>query len=117
MWGYAKKMMLLLLILGGCLLLSLLAYAWPNIGKGPSKEQQSGFLASPNYDEKQQRFVNRNQEEYDQMLNNFDTVQILKEQIFGTQQRTPPQELPQQPIDWQQWESNLEGQQCQEPST
>ena len=40
MWGYAKKMMLLFLILSGCLLLFLLAYAWPNIGKGPSKEQQ-----------------------------------------------------------------------------
>ena len=69
---------------------SLLGYAWPNLGQTPSKEEQKSFSHSPNYDVHTKRFVNRRQQEYDQMLNDFDLPKLIKQQLFGKEQRTPP---------------------------
>ena len=84
---------------------SLLGYAWPNLGQTPSKEEQKSFSHSPNYDVHTKRFVNRRQQEYDQMLNDFDLPKLIKQQLFGKEQRTPPSPLPQEIPNWETWES------------
>ena len=82
----------------------LLLYAWPRIGSTPNKEHVKNFETSPNYEKKSARFINRRQVEYDEMINNFDFLSLMKEQVFGTQQRTPPFPLPQLQPDWTVWE-------------
>ena len=82
----------------------LLLYAWPNIGTTPDQTHIKMFEESPNYDKGTSRFINRRQKEYDKMLQNFDFIALMKEQIFGKQQRTPPFELPQTKPDWNVWQ-------------
>ena len=85
------------------MLSSLLSIAWPEFGKLPSGEHAAAIARSPNYNCQSDRFVNRNQSEYDKMMDSFDYPALMKEQIFGKQLRTPKFNLPQvlpEPNNW-----------------
>ena len=70
------------------------------IGNKPSGDHLSKIKKSKNWDEHRQKFVNRNQDEYDQMIKKFDYWGMLKEQFFGPQKnRFPKNKLPEVNVD------------------
>ena len=77
----------------------LLAMAWPELGTAPSGEHIKKIAESPNYDKKTERFVNRNQVEYDKAMQGFDYSAMLKKQVFGKEVRAPSEQLPQEKPD------------------
>ena len=87
------------------MLTTLMAFAWPEIGKIPSGDHAREIAESPNFDPATNRFVNRRQVEYDQMLNNFDYRALMKEQLFGRQVRVPKHPLPQVVPAFHNWAS------------
>jgi len=84
-------------IIASCLsgTLGLLAWMWPELGAAPSGEHAKKISASPNYDPKTKRFVNRDQQAYDTMMDGFDYKALMKKQLFGKEIREPTQQLPQ----------------------
>lgn len=76
--------------------LGILSVAWPELGTIPKGEHAQKIAQSPNYDPETNRFVNRNQAEYDKMLDSFDYPALMKKQIFGKEVREPFQQLPQE---------------------
>ena len=83
--------------------LGLLSIAWPELGTAPKGEHAKKIAQSPNYDSKTGRFVNRNQVEYDKMLDSFDYRALMKKQIFGKEHRKPSNQLPQEKPDLQKF--------------
>ena len=76
--------------------LGLLSRVWPELGTAPHGEHAKKIAQSPNYDSETGRFVNRNQVEYDKMLDSFDYPALMKKQIFGKEVREPLTQLPQE---------------------
>ena len=65
------------------------------IGKKPSGDHLEKIMRSSQWDSIREKFVNRNQEEYDLMIKNFDYWGMTKEQLFGRQKnRFPKSKLP-----------------------
>ncbi len=90
------------LLVGGVMFGGLL-WMWPAIGEAPSAEQLQQYEQSPNFDVNRGTFVNRRHDEYEKMMNNFDMVQLFKEQTFGKEVRTPPKPFPTQQPNWDEW--------------
>ena len=68
----------------------------PELGTAPEGEHAKKIAQSPNYDAETGRFVNRNQVEYDKMLDSFDYPALMKQQLFGKEIREPLAQLPQE---------------------
>lgn len=83
----------------------LLSLVWTEFGKSPSGELAEKIAQSPNFDQQTQRFVNRNQDAYDEMVAGFDYMAMFKAQVFGKQIRTPPKPLPQRKPDLSKFSS------------
>lgn len=88
--------------------ISLVACVWPKIGTPPSNT--GNYDSSPNFDASKKQFVNRQQEEYQKMMDNFDFLALMKKQILGTEQRTPTHTLPVVSIDWEKFQQSTEDQ-------
>lgn len=64
------------------------------IGKKPSGDHLKKISLSPNWDSKREKFINRNQKDYDQMIKDFDYWKMTKNQLFGGEVREPINPLP-----------------------
>lgn len=64
------------------------------IGKKPSGDHLKKISLSPNWDKNRQKFKNRNQKAYDQMIKDFDYWAMTKNQFFGKEIREPKTPLP-----------------------
>lgn len=102
MHKWRKRILIALLLLGGGVF-SILSVVWPAVGHGPSDRELETYHNSPNFDAERGTFVNRRHDEYMKMMNDFDFVKLLKEQMLGEEIRTPPQPLPTDEPDWSTW--------------
>ena len=75
------------------------ACAYPEIGRAPSGDHAKRLKQSPNYDRSTERFVNRQQDKYDESMQRMSMSAMFKASFFGEQVRSPDQKLPEAKVD------------------
>ena len=102
MGKWRTKLMMAIVLLGVCVF-SIWSLVWPAVGNAPTDTDLEAYHNSPNFDAERGTFVNRRHDEYMRMMNDFDYMKLLKEQMLGKEVRTPPQPLPTENPDWTLW--------------